>query len=339
MRKLFSREAKALKELVNTHKRVLIIADTDVDGITSASMLSRWLEDTGKEHSVVFIDRDQLNDVVKRVDRNTLPVIMDIRITKDHSIPEKTVVIDHHEPEKYTGFHINPWLKKDVLNVEPYRVNTSMIVYYLTGRENDDYLAVIGNVADKGDGPHSEGLRKKVFQKYGKEVIEQAIKNIGVLEHTDEVTPEDVHNVVKYSTSPKDIAFNNRLKQLSDKISNEIEKHLRGAGEDEDIIIYKVIESPFKKIKSPVSTILASRFPEKVVVIGQKEGNVINYSLRFSSAERYGVHMGNIAKEAASLFGGKGGGHPPAAGLKVPAEKEEAFRNWIIRRIKELIRP
>ena len=87
-----------------------------------------------------------------------------------------------------------------------------------------------------------------------------------------------------------------------------------------------------------MTTVASDEFPEKVFIVGQREGDYVDYSLRFQNYEKYGVHLGVVAKEAGERFGGRGGGHPPAAGLRIPAGKEKEFREWIKEKLGGLLR-
>ena len=141
-----------------------------------------------------------------------------------------------------------------------------------------------------------------------------------------------MREAVRKANHPDDLFSLRKLRKLWEIYEEELGEWLR-RGEEEarkGSIVYILVEGvKTRKLRSPLSTILSDRFPDKVFIVGQRSNGYVEYSLRCQNYEKRGVHLGEIAREAAKLFGGRGGGHPPAAGLKIPVEKEEEFRRWV----------
>jgi len=71
------------------------------------------------------------------------------------------------------------------------------------------------------------------------------------------------------------------------------------------------------KLKSAFSNYLERMFSDNVILVYQKEGETYNISLR--RGKNVKIDLDDLAKESAiGIKGADGGGHPSAAGMKVP---------------------
>ena len=179
---------------------------------------------------------------------------------------------------------------------------------------------------------------EEMGKRYGRETIERVGNFISLaLSYPEEVSYDEMREIVRRAQKPEDIIENEKLRNLWNKYEEELNMWLEKVRElaKKNRIVYTVMEgTENKRLRGAVSTILSDEFPDNVFILGQKEGNYIEYSLRFRKNEDYDVHLGEITKEAGKLFGGRGGGHPPAAGLRIPVEKEKEFREWINKRLR-----
>ncbi len=320
----------ARRVLKSTDKPIVIWADTDADGVTSAAMLERLLRDVSKDVEVRIVERDKV-----RPEEDAFNVILDIAPEAYIPFRGEGMVIDHHPPR----FDPKGWI---VVNphhhetpVPNHKYNTSLLVYLLTG--GDELRALIGHVGDKAEDKHTEEWVKRVMEKYGvnKDDVIRAVTAISLVDYDRSADPREIYHIVSRASHIRDIVEHPYVKPGLEGVEREIERYVEEVGKQRGPVVVVRIDSPYF-IKSPVSTVASLRNPEKVIIVGQEEDGYINYSLRHGNYEKTGVHLGEIAREAARSFGGIGGGHPPAAGLKIPKENAEAFENWVREKLHSL---
>jgi single-stranded DNA-specific DHH superfamily exonuclease len=96
--------------------------------------------------------------------------------------------------------------------------------------------------------------------------------------------------------------------------------------ESEKFVIYEVKSK--LKLQSSLSGYLAQFFPGKIIVLYQKDGGEYNFSLR--RGKGVDKDLGELAKTITDgIPEGSGGGHPVAAGARIPAKQIERFLNEI----------
>ncbi len=336
-----SNAAKKFRDALLKEKEIIIYHDTDQDGIVAGALLQDLLERHGIKVKALAADRDAI-----KFEPGKVYVLADIRISDKiaKDAEEKGIrlyYIDHHEPDALPkgAIILNPHMLNNI-NEDPFRWNTGLLAWIVREMdESSEWKAAAAHWADHSIGRHSEEWIKHVYDKYGEDTIVEAARRMGLAEHfPDRITENDVREIVKCAQHPKEILEHPTLKELNeifrrefDRLSKEIQEHPLLKTEK---LVYHIIESSVYKIKSPLATVLSDGDPDKIWIIGQEENGMINYSLRCQNATKLGIHLGEIAKEAAREFGGRGGGHPPAAGLRIPKEKEPEFREWIKRKIK-----
>ena len=329
-------------EELGKEREVVLYHDIDPDGIVSGALLEELLEGMGIKVR---------SKGVRRYDINFEPgrtyLLADIRIDRpiaDAAKEErvKLFYIDHHEPDEIprSTIHFNPWLMKDVeFPVKPYSYNTALLVWILSNLpEEHDWKVAAAHFTDHAEDEHTRSWMEEMGKRYGRETIERVGNFISLaLSYPEEVPYDEMREVVRRAQKPEDIIENEKLRKLWNKYEKELNLWLEKVRElaKKNRIVYTVMEgAENKRLRGAVSTILSDEFPDNVFILGQKEGNYIEYSLRFRKNEDYNIHLGEIAKEAGDRFQGRGGGHPPAAGLRIPVEREKEFREWISKRLR-----
>jgi len=88
---------------------------------------------------------------------------------------------------------------------------------------------------------------------------------------------------------------------------------------------------PRYKIASSVATVLAQKHPDQLFVVLNEEADRIKISFRQTKAL---IDCSWLAQTAAEQFGGRGGGHPEAAGAAISPKHLDAFKEKVL----ELVR-
>ncbi len=334
-----------LREL-KKEKSVILYHDTDPDGIVAGALLEGLLERLGIEVKSRGISRYEI-----RFDPGRSYILSDIRL--DSAIASqlkengaRLYYVDHHEPDEVPErvVYFNPWLMGDVeFPVRPYAYNTALLAWILEGlSQKHEWKVAAAHFTDHAEDDHTREWMEEMRKKYGKETIERVGVFLSLAQtFPDEISYDEMREIVKRAKTPEDVLKNERLRSLWEIYQKEFKEWLertRKATKEENVV-YLVIEGvKSRKLRNAVATVASDEFPGKVFVIGQREGDYVDYSLRFQGYEKHGVHLGEVAREAGEKFGGRGGGHPPAAGLRIPVEKEEEFREWIKERLRGLLR-
>ncbi len=339
------RQKQRFLDKLEKEDKVILYHDIDPDGIVAGALLKKLLENMGIDTEAFGKDREEVS-----FEEGNTYLLADIRI--DRVIAEdarKTGVrlyyVDHHEPTELprNTVHFNPWLMKDVnFPVKPYSYNTALLAWILEDLpEGEDWKVAAAHWADHAVDVHTKEWMEEMREKYGKETIERVANFISLaLTFPEEVSFDEMRELVRRARKPEDILENRRLKSLwriyEEELNEWLEK-VRNLARKEKIV-YIVIEGVrSRKLRGSVSTIVSDEFPDRIFIIGQREGDFIEYSLRFQNYEKYSVHLGKLAEEAGEIFGGRGGGHPPAAGLKIRREKEKEFKEWVKKKLRSFL--
>ena len=351
---MLKKAVEFLKE--NGNKRVLIIFDTDGDGIGAASILAKTLKKVFRKmpeampanHNLSFIDERMFQKSKK----------FDVIITVDAAVDEKPdyvlrlakkaniLIIDHHQINKNLNsvkniLHINPNLWKT--RFTSYKYCTSKIVYdicsKLTNIEDLNWLAGIGIVNDKSEDTW-KGFLERVYKKY--KISLSKLRTVNDIITSGYYYSGSKGVVIGYkacleSSSPVDIlkaetANSKKLKRFYDAIEREIvltAKNWRKNAEiieDKKLIILK-LDTGFS-ISSPISTKVSFEKPNYTVLVTRKNGKMIYMSLRRQDKK---VNCGRIAQRAIKdLNNASGGGHIPAAGIHIMCKDWKTFRERIL---------
>ena len=319
--------SREMRDKLLSLEEVTIFHDTDPDGVFSAAILEDFLLKNGVRVNAFGRDREKV-----RFGGNVALLDLAYRYGRR---PGTIFYIDHHEPDKLPeNVHpLNPWL----LGVEnPFKWNTSLLAWLVADQNKEyEWAAAAGHWADHCVHEPTKKWIESVKERYGGDIL-TAAKFVGLAKYFDEVSPDEVRELVRGAASPTDIVANRKLQRLNKIIEEELRRHLEVLEAERGPVVTYIVDTPIKKLKSPLSTIISDRYPETIYVICQQKGEDLDCSLRFQEAIRYGVHLGEVAREAARLFGGSGGGHPPAAAVRIPLEHRDVFLRWIRERLESL---
>jgi single-stranded DNA-specific DHH superfamily exonuclease len=339
------------------NKKILIIFDTDGDGIGAAVILAKTLKKLFKKtpeakpanHGLSFID----GSMVKKIKSKKFDVI----ITVDAAVDEKPeyvlelakksriLIIDHHQIHRNLNnskiLHVNPnlWKTKFV----SYKYCTSKIVYDICSKlaniEDLDWLAGIGIVNDKSEDTW-KGFLDGIYKKYKITLSKLRLVNdiitscyyyfgskgamIGYKACLESSSPVDI-----LKTKTKN---SKKLKKFYDSIEGEIVSTMNNWKKNAEIIEDKnliILELKTRfSISSPISTKISFEKPHYTVLVARKDGKMTYMSLRRQDKE---VDCGRIAEKVVkNLKDASGGGHIPAAGIHIMSKDWKTFRKRVL---------
>jgi RecJ-like exonuclease len=171
--KEIERVAKISKELVRK-KHVRIYAQYDADGITSASIIAKFLIREGCNFELKILKQlnsKSVKEIVYREDDFLIFLDMgsgQIDLLKDIIEKANVLIIDHHEPIKYEHpnlFHINPLL----FGEDPEKYSTSLIslmfVRFINPKNIDQIdIAIVGAIGDRREEGIKAGALNEVLE-------------------------------------------------------------------------------------------------------------------------------------------------------------------------------
>ncbi len=309
--------------------------DTDMDGFAAGIIATVALRRMGyeaypypKERSRAFVP-EQGAIFFTDIALNGEPVDV---VNAANTQKKNVYAIDHHPweqgVEKKLKAFVNPHLLSNI--PEPSQWNAGFLAF-LTFREHVmdyDWLAAISVYTDSCIRPWNQFL----IDRYGYERVKKA----GDMMTAYIATSQDLRDldwIILDSLGSIDDVLNYKPFIVAQrKFESAVQKYLENPkayshvwDEKRKVAILETKER-YNQINSVVSTRL-SFLPEFrdwiIVVLGQEEDGTIKGSLRCQDWERRGVHLGKIASEIAESLGGRGGGHPMAAGMRIPAHRIE----------------
>ncbi len=320
MKELLQKREEILKPL-RTAKRLLIIGDDDADGIIAAHLLSKYVSRLNPYVSILisFPPREDIDREVEQ-HKNYTPVFLDTRPKK---FPEGSIFIDHHPvdaPENVYAF--NPHLLgiKDAS-----RYNTGFLVYLLF-RDEIEKGGDLWKVAVSSYHDASYDFLRNFFKEFDMEKIKKADNYISA------AVPNEIPHLLSLLERSKtldEFLSDEKLKEIAEErerifkeLLNNYEKYCVHC-EGRRIIL--LLPEEYSIFKNSLSTALSFRNPEKIIAVGTKKGQMYDFSLRFQGAEKEEIHLGKMARELSQKWGGSGGGHAPAAGIKFKEEHLKEF--------------
>jgi single-stranded DNA-specific DHH superfamily exonuclease len=342
MNKLFDKAISFLRE----SKKTLIVFDTDGDGIGSAVIMAKAVKrafnsspnSIPRSHGKSLVTRELIDKIKGKFD---LIAFLDIAADE---IPEyveelaqksKVLILDHHLVRKDMNgkrvAHLNSsmWQKK----IPSHRYCTSKMAYDLCSRFVDiqdmDWLAAMGILNDMADKSWKPFL-KEVFSR-NKITFEQ-LRTVNNIVTSSYQFSKNKDIMVSFQAclealSPFDILYARTdnakmLKGFYDVIENEIKSVMKSWKEKADIsdskkLIMLELDSRFS-INSTISTLISIDRPHYTVMVARKNGKSVSISLRRQDKK---VDCNKLAKELIEdLENANGGGHVPAAGIKIMAK-------------------
>ncbi len=205
----FSQELKSASEkIILLNKPVKIISHLDADGITSAAILAKTLQQLNIKFSLSIVKQLSLNILhqLKKEDYSNY-IFLDLGSGNLQEIDsllkdKKIFIFDHHLPQKFSAnfTHINPHLFGKDGDTE---ISGSGIAYLLSKTVNPEnknlsYLALIGAIGDLQEKNGFTGLNKAILQDaIDSDKIEV---KIGLRMFGSQTKP--LYKILQYSTDP-----------------------------------------------------------------------------------------------------------------------------------------
>ncbi|MFH1425197.1 MAG: DHHA1 domain-containing protein [archaeon] len=338
---LVEKQIEEIKEHLENAKNPIFYYDNDADGLCSYVLLRRFL-DRGKGVAVrSFPDLDagyakkarELNaDYVFVLDK---PVLSGEFVDAIAEMGLPIIWIDHHDVEgedygdRVIVYNVNRNKGKEKSS-EP----VTYWCYKITQRKEDVWLAVAGCVADhylpdfaKGFGENysefwGKGIKEPFDAYYGTEIgkIAQAL-NFGLKDSVSNVIK--LQNFLISCKSPADVfsevggnyPFRKKYFDIKKKYDELISRAEEDIGERMIFFDYGGELS----ISADLSNELSYKHPGKYVIVGYRNGGVVNLSIR-------GKDVKKILEKVFERVEGRGGGHDDAVGARVNVSDLKRFK-------------
>jgi len=253
------------------------------------------------------------------------------------------VWIDHHALDKDQVMpdfvhYYNPLFNKDKKS-EP----VTYICYKISDREEDQWISLVGCIADKFIPDFYDDIRKKYpelmldskdpFELFYKSEIGKVSKILSFALKDRTTNVIYMQNFLIKSTSPYDIlnetkenkTIHYRYKQISKKYGRLLEKAKEVAKKNEKILFFKF--GGDLSISGDLASELNFLYPKKIIVVAYVAGVRVNLSLRGE-----GVRTAFL-KSIEGLEDATGGGHEVAVGGKIKAEDLEKFKKTFEKKV------
>jgi len=318
---------------IEEKERVVLVYDTDVDGIVSAVLVLEAIEKIGKKIKksvpMGFGDVEKMKNKLKRFDVIiTVDVPIDLIEKYIMGLGKKMLIIDHHPGRDLNSEKIvlvNPRLE----NPEIYQP-ASYIAYKMFEDviKEKKWIAVLGTVGDMGiddcrDLVKIKNKRNVWRSKFG-EAAMLLTASIAVF------GPKKTLEILTNSKSLKEIFKNRKIIFASNEFDKELkrcekefEKNLEVHGE----ILISKIKPKYKAVCSALITKLATEIPEKMVFVFEDKGKIMRIHGRNSIGK---VDVGTIFRRL-----GIGGGHREAGAGTIDKKDENKFKIRILRELKD----
>ncbi len=323
-------QEKAREFLQRLRGTTVIVHDSDADGMSSAVMFTRYLQN--RKNKILQRTSDgaaislQSKEQIKKLRPDNV-IMLDFGGEAQNTIKElsqtmNVLVVDHHKIY-VSDFGKALYLNPHFFNVpDDYTSPTSFLSWQIC--RNTDWLAACGIIADKGFYPAAEFL-KKTSKKYTRFNFNRLI---GLLNAADakEKSYEAVQILLK-TKKPVDL-FKTPLvgweKEVSAEIERIVEEHRQKALfiANGRVVLYEI--KPKFALRGGISNRLQQLYPDKIVIIGEIEND--NYMMSFRTISMPNISFPDMIKKAIEgLEGAHGGGHAKAAGCKIKLIDKERF--------------
>jgi single-stranded DNA-specific DHH superfamily exonuclease len=312
-----------VRGFLSSEERVLVF-DRDIDGVTAASLLMRFFPSYSFSLDGPHLKEEDIELIESRAPKTV--IFADLAIDQDYKkimglrdgLKANVIIIDHHIFEKDLNSngiaHINPRLQEKNAYLP-----TAFLVYKLLEALGEDpsphkWIASIGVVADHGCEGCEDFLKKGV--EMGVEMISAAITLKG------ERGIRKVLDILSRAKSMLDLEKDPDLRKWASVLNKEIERILeefefrREFIPELGLFIFEIKSK--LSVAAVVSTLLAEKYPEKVIIVRKKSDDGMKLSMRNQSGR---VDLNDIVRKCVKGIG-SGGGHEKAAGGMVSDWKE-----------------
>jgi single-stranded DNA-specific DHH superfamily exonuclease len=338
-------------ETIKPKDKIAIVHGHDSDSICSAAIIYKLIKKLVKADTELVVS--ELNSIltektfskIKKVNPKYTIIVdipdISVEILTKLRNASKVLVIDHHMPKGYVKIaYVNP----RIYDRESYLPAT-----YLCYKIYEDFfdikdilwIAGIGTLADMGM-KNCLDLFDKI-----KATDNELVDDFKAVDETliEKSLLGRLAQMIESSMAVKDVAgsiFSLKIllesKNYKDVLKNKtllgyyklLEKEFKKTEDDfnknkkiiDSVLLYEIKSK--LKIKSSFTSYIQKFFDDKVLVIYQKEEKYFNASLR--EGKNSEIDLDRLARESIrDIKDSRGGGHPQAAGCRVPISQFKRF--------------
>ncbi|BAZ17018.1 ATP-dependent DNA ligase [Calothrix sp. NIES-4071] len=309
------------------NQHIVILHDSDADGVTAGVILQKTLQRTGFTQVTRLIPDRERNawapsnrDKIKAAAPDYL-FVLDLGCQPEPVIPGiPTCFIDHHRPEG------TPPLSTLITAYTWAPIpNTSLIVYLLCNIITDisdiDWIAAIGTISDLGEKAPFEILAI-AKSKYTAKYLKEATTLINASRRAADYNPEVAAKVLLTHNSPRDIVNSTtpeveQLRTAREQVKAEMEQARKAAPTFAGNVALIRINSPCQ-IHPLIAQSWRTRLPKYIVIVAN-EGYIpgrVNFSARTDSGINVLDFLRNVGLPEGE--GSYGHGHDFASGGSLP---------------------
>jgi len=321
---------------IEKKEKVVLVYDTDVDGIASAVLILAAFEKMGKKIEkslpMEFGDVEKLKKRLKEFDKIiTVDVPIDLIEKYLVDLKKKMLIIDHHPGNDLNSEKIvlvNPRLE----NKKIYQP-TSYVVYKMFKDviKEKKWIAVLGTVGDMGIGDCKDLVKIKNRRNVWKSKFGRAA--MLVTASVSVYGPEKTLEILTNSKNLNELIKKDEIVFASKEFNKELkrcEKEFKKNLEVYGKILISKIKPRYKAVCSALITKLATEIPEKMIFIFEDKGKIVRIHGRNSIGK---VGIGSLFRKL-----GIGGGHEKAGAGTIKKNEEKKFKIRILSELKDFSR-
>lgn len=315
---------------IDRDARVVILHDSDADGVTAGVVLQVALQRAGftnVQRVIPTRERDAWAEANRRLVRDAWPealFVLDLG-SRDEPIIDgvPTCLIDHHRPDGTPpGALLITAYEQDPIP------NTSLMVYdlcaSLTNVEDLDWIAAIGTLSDVGERAPFP-LLASVKRKYAMSDLKEATALVNAARRASDYQPEAAARVLLTHDSARELVRSESsdvaaLRKAREEVQRELAQAKKAAPKFSGKVALVRVHSRCQ-VHPVIAQIWRTRLPKYIVMVandGYIDGRV-NFSMRTAS----GVNLLDFLR-GIDLGEGEGTyarGHDQATGGSLPRER------------------
>ncbi|MFH8119433.1 MAG: DHH family phosphoesterase [Candidatus Aenigmatarchaeota archaeon] len=334
LEELFRKGEEFVRNIKNGEK-VILIYDSDVDGVSSAYLMLSALEKFGKKvDATLACSWGKLEKIKKRIKNFDKIITVDVPVDliEKNFLQEnkKMLIIDHHPCDDLNSENIiliNPRLEKSWI-YQP----TSYVIYKMFNfLKEKEWVASLGTVGDFGIDDCKDLIRvkdkKNIWKtKYGKAsvLVGNAISVLGA---------ESVLEMFLKAKDLKDLIRRreiiNASKKFEEELKNSEKEFFRNLEIVGDVWISEV-KPVYAGICSALITQLSTKNPEKIIFLLEEGKNNVKIHGRCGSKK---VNIGFLFKKL-----GIGGGHEAAGAGIINKKDKNKLKIEILEELRDFTR-
>lgn len=324
---------------IKPNDRVVLVFDADVDGVSSAAIALSGLRKL-KVKNIRTVHRswdaaNNLSGLVKKFDKGIILDVPTPVIEKQlKKIKKSLLVIDHHPSRDVSSKNIvymNPRLEKKEI-YQPASYLAYKVFSKVVDLEDKEWLAVVGTVGDYGF-EDCKDLLKKYLKIEKKEDIWKTKLGKTAMMINGSIAMFGSKKILNILTRAKNLEeFKNdrkanfALRKFEEELGRarlEFKKNLEIYVDFN--LIFSKIKPKLSRIGSTLSTYIATKYPDKLIMILEKLDGGCKIHGRMENGR---INVGELLKK---LCGG--GGHREAGAGMIKEKELNRFKSNLIKEI------